>query len=280
MTIPTIAELQGNTILELFNNGYNSIKNSVYSKDETDDMLESIAEEIPDMSLYYTKQETYSRSEIGTRLATKQDKLIAGDNIVIDEETNTISAIEGGSLDDYYTKEETDSLLADKADSDDVYTKTEIDTNNYTKSEVNTLVAASGYKIINTVTPTVMSNPNAIKIEGLQDGDIIELNFKDRQKPAGTTEFTETDVHLMFVYKTNINEIVGTYTSFNPTIVGSTFTGSWCIVSVEAEATVVGNYLRIILSGTRGSISNGAFANEYTNCDGIVLKTYTIIRRA
>ena len=57
-TIPTIAELKGNTILELFKSGYNAIKTALFGK---------------------------------------QNKLIAGDNIIIDEATNRISAIEGGT---------------------------------------------------------------------------------------------------------------------------------------------------------------------------------------
>ena len=71
MTIPTIGELKGNTVLELFNNGYDAIKKG------------------------------------------KQDKLVAGDNIVING--NVISAIEGGTpvLEDYYTKEEVNSILED-----------------------------------------------------------------------------------------------------------------------------------------------------------------------
>lgn len=88
MTIPTIAELKGNTILELVENSYNAIKNDMNNK---------------------------------------QDTLIAGDNIVISG--NVISAIEGGTpvLENYYTKQETDSLLDDKADSGDVYDKEQID---------------------------------------------------------------------------------------------------------------------------------------------------------
>lgn len=96
-TIPTIGELKGNTILELFKNGYNALKNAVTGK---------------------------------------QNKLIAGSNIVIDEDTNRISAIEGGTvvLEDYYTKTEVNGFLEDideeidtKADSADVYDKTYVD---------------------------------------------------------------------------------------------------------------------------------------------------------
>ena len=86
-TIPTIAELKGNTILELFKSGYNKIRGV---------------------------------------LSRKQDKLIAGDNIVIDAETNEISAIVGGEpvLDNYYTKPETDAKIAEELTY--YYKKTEV----------------------------------------------------------------------------------------------------------------------------------------------------------
>ncbi|WP_375317902.1 hypothetical protein [Spiroplasma endosymbiont of Virgichneumon dumeticola] len=50
-------------------------------------------------------------------LVLKQDKLIAGTNITIDKETNTISATGGKTdLTDYYKKEETNKLLDKKQD--------------------------------------------------------------------------------------------------------------------------------------------------------------------
>ena len=106
-TLPSIAEIKGNTILELVKNAYNKIRDA---------------------------------------LGFKQNKLVAGDNIIIDETTNRISAIQGGTpvLDDYYTKTEVNEFIADideevdaKADSADVYEKTDV----YTKTEVDNLIS-------------------------------------------------------------------------------------------------------------------------------------------
>ena len=147
-TIPTIGELKGNTILELFKNGYNALKNA---------------------------------------LTRKQNKLIAGDNIVIDEDTNRISAIEGGTpvLDDYYTKTETDDLLDEKANAVNTYDKEEVDdlladkadiadvydkTETYTKTEVDNLINGD----CEIITPTIIDDSNGLKFDyELKKGDII-----------------------------------------------------------------------------------------------------------
>ena len=160
-TIPTIAELKGNTILELFKNGYNALKNA---------------------------------------LTGKQNKLVAGSNIVIDETTNRISAIEGGSatLEDYYTKEEVNEIASelsgdinDKADADDVYDKTYIDTalsskadsdDVYNKSEVDTLVANAGDVVVILPTISKTSAQNYINIDTeLKEGDILSCCLRNGQ---------------------------------------------------------------------------------------------------
>lgn len=178
-TIPTIGELKGNTILELFKNGYNALKNA---------------------------------------LLGKQNKLVAGSNIVIDETTNRISAIEGGTvvLEDYYTKTEVNEIVSEigeeidtKADSDYVYDKTYIDnlatdineslatkanssdvydktetyaktevynkTETYNKSEVDALVdvVAIDGEVVTPVGSTTMLYLNT----EIQDGDVIVCNI-------------------------------------------------------------------------------------------------------
>ena len=163
MTVPTIAELKGNTILELFNNGYNAVKKDVDGK---------------------------------------QEKLVAGSNIVISG--NVISAIEGGTavLEDYYTKEEVDAIVDDIDDDiQDVanelpdmtqyYTKTETDSvvgdavssavstkadasSVYTKSEINTLIANDVVCFDADISNGTGANANKIVInETLKNGDIL-----------------------------------------------------------------------------------------------------------
>ncbi len=51
-----------------------------------------------DLSNYYQKNETFTQNEINSMLGGKQDKLVAGENITIDENTNVISA-SGGEVD-------------------------------------------------------------------------------------------------------------------------------------------------------------------------------------
>ena len=150
MTIPTISEIRGNTILQLLTNAYNTLKNAI---------------------------------------SGKQNKLIAGDNIVINGDR--ISAIEGGTpvLEDYYTKVETDELLDEKADVVDVYNKTEIDTklgakadiaDVYDKTEIDDMFAGVSQNV-EIITPTLTQyQTNKISFtEELKEGDIIVCNIRD-----------------------------------------------------------------------------------------------------
>lgn len=163
MTLPTIAELNGNTVLELFENGYNAVKKDVNNK---------------------------------------QEKLVAGDNIIING--NVISAIEGGTpaLQDYYTKEDVDSIT--DSIEDDIqavanelpdmtlyYTKTETndEINNavstkanssdvYTKSEVDNLIGDK-IEVIDAILSSLTGVTSAIKIDSdVKDGDILVCDLK------------------------------------------------------------------------------------------------------
>lgn len=145
-TIPTIAEIEGNTILSLLKNAYNTLRNAIFGK---------------------------------------QNKLIAGDNIVINGDT--ISAIEGGTpvLDDYYTKEEVNEIASelsadinDKADTDDVYDKTETynKTEVYSKTEVDALVGSLSGDV-EVITPTLTQLTKGIGFTTtLKDGDIVVVD--------------------------------------------------------------------------------------------------------
>lgn len=84
-------------------------------------------------------------AQLAEEIATKQDKLIAGDNITIDG--NVISAT-GGTV-DAYTKAETDALLDDKQDKGDYATETELTSGLATKQ--NTLTAGENITIENDV---------------------------------------------------------------------------------------------------------------------------------
>lgn len=135
-TIPTISEIKGNTILQLLTNVYDTLKKAIFKK---------------------------------------QNKLVAGDNIVIDEETNTISAIEGGTpvLDNYYTKPQTDALLDEKADIIEVYSKTDVD--NLLSEKENIISAGSNITII-----TDIDNKKTIKLSN-------DINREGTTNLAGAT---------------------------------------------------------------------------------------------
>lgn len=182
MTLPTIAELQGNTVLELFQNGYDAVK-----KD----------------------------------MKNKQDTLVAGDNIIIDG--NVISAIAGGSatLENYYTKTETDALLDDKADSSDTYTKEQVDdmlvaigaqipdmeyyytkSQTYSKAEVNALIP----KTFNKIVATLEQNGNNITFENeLKSGDIVVAEL------YGTTGNFVNSCVFGFVKDSGYSDLISRY---------------------------------------------------------------------
>ena len=258
-TIPTIGELKGNTILELFKNGYNALKNAVTGK---------------------------------------QNKLIAGSNIVIDETTNRISAIEGGTvvLEDYYTKTEVNEIVSDigeeintKADSDDVYDKTYVDNlmvdvngelenkadssdvydksevdnlldtkassdNVYTKTEVDNLVAQS-VKVINaTLTPaSTLPDKNIAITTPVYEGDLLVCCIKNSANAE-------------------VSSFVTTYTSSSNTaniqqgnVITANGSGGLTLSSQVARITKVNNELWISIITTTGSMSS---TGALTDLDG------------
>lgn len=142
--------------------------------DKLDDKLDASAYTPCDLSNYYTKQETSSKTQIDTALARKADndkvytktesdakyqiKLVAGDNITISG--NVISASGGGGEPvDAYTKAESDARYQPKGNYateqwvlnqkyitssstvfNNYYTKTELNNRYYTKNEVNNII--------------------------------------------------------------------------------------------------------------------------------------------
>lgn len=245
MTVPTISQIKGNTLLELFKNGYNTLKNAITGK---------------------------------------QNKLIAGDNIVIDESTNTISAIEGGSLADYYTKEETDALLNDKADSDDVYDKTETYSNTevYSKAETDTLVANAGYKEV-TITPTIVgenNQPQYVNVEGLQNGDIVEFNFTSTQSYS-IGNLSSCVTSGVFIFNSNNTSNIGSSISMGTFTSGGSATVR-AIVGTHIEQTYADDVLKLDIKGSMFYIygSPGSYGIGDTTTYLITINKFTVLRRA
>ena len=146
-TIPTIAELKGNTILELFKSAYNKIRGVLSRKQDKltaganitiseDNVISASEGEPPVLDNYYTKGETDAK--IAEDLTDYYKKTEVYDKTEVD---NLVSP-KANSSDVYeksetYTKTEVDNLVSPKANSSDVYAKTET----YTKTEVDNLVS-------------------------------------------------------------------------------------------------------------------------------------------
>ena len=258
-TIPTIAELKGNTILELFKSGYNALKNA---------------------------------------LTRKQNKLVAGSNIVINEETNTISAIEGGSvvLDDYYTKtetddlldgkanavntynkEEVDELLGDKADIEDVYDKVEInemldDINTsisakidsddvYTKTEIDTLIDGEVTSFDAQIVDGTGADAGKIVISTeIKNGDILVCDL-------GTSSTTSTSCVMCFKE--------GSDSSVTQAYVNAS-SGTYYFGEISTKISKLNNVVKIEKFNARVTVTSGTAT--YSNTQINIYSAYSAIK--
>lgn len=196
MTIPTISEIKGNTILQLLTNAYNTLKNAILRKqnkliagdniviDENTNRISAIVGGEPVLTDYYTKSETYSKNEVNGLLEDKADS----DNV--------------WNKDSVYTKTDVDTLLADKADTEDVYTKSEIDTiiegvpttdNIYTKSET-----YNKTEVDNLVTPKANSTDVYTKTQT----DTLLSN-----KANASTVYSKSAVDTLLEGKANVTNV-------------------------------------------------------------------------
>ena len=203
-TIPTISEIKGNTILQLLTNVYDTLKKAIFKK---------------------------------------QNKLIAGDNIVIDEVTNTISAIEGGTpvLDNYYTKPQTDALLDEKADVTELNEKANV-SDVYSKTDVDELLSEK---------ENIISAGNNITIiTGADNNKTIKLS--DNINREGTTNL---------VGNTNITG--------NITVTGN-ITQNGESYETHAEKIYTENDYIVTRDGAEGALASGDYSGiEIEKYDGI-----------
>lgn len=106
-------------------------KESVYTKQETDALLDGKADKATTLSGYGIT-DAYTKTESNSLLDAKADK----SNTYTKTETDNLlngkadksTTLAGYGITDAYTKTQTDNLLNGKADADSVYTKSEIDT--------------------------------------------------------------------------------------------------------------------------------------------------------
>lgn len=141
---------------------------------------EFIAEENAERD-YYTKQET------NNLLDKKQNKLIVGENITIDE-NNKISATAGKTdLSDYYKKEEVDKKLEDKIDKEQfqyAFLANVIGTKNPTLETTNKTIAGA-------------INENKVNIDKKQDKEIWKLIGKS----INNREYGDFKLNLNTLYR-------------------------------------------------------------------------------
>lgn len=108
--------------------------------------------------------DAYTKAETDNLLNKKQNKLVAGDNIQIDPETNTISAT--GGVADAYTKDETNLLLQGKQDK---------------------LVAGTGINISGSTISSTIDTYNRTEIQGLLDAKQNKLTAGNYISISGNT---------------------------------------------------------------------------------------------
>ena len=120
----------------------------MYTKSQVDTLLANIP--TPDMSNYYTKSQTYSKTETDSKILKQ---LYGDDNWAGDDKAQNLVIINPhGDYPDILAIDRTDgtqtvvtsiataNALANKADASDVYTKSQT----YTKTEVDNLIAGAG----------------------------------------------------------------------------------------------------------------------------------------
>ena len=156
MTIdaPTLDTITGHTVMVKMRE---LIKQMTTFAKEVADLVNSIPTEV---------QDTYSREAI--------DGMVNDINDAIDDITGDITSLmqDKANASDVYTKTETDELLSDKVDTSDVYDKTETDTLLATKANVNNVYTKN--EVYNTTEVYNMQEVNNL------------LNDKQDELTAGT----------------------------------------------------------------------------------------------
>ena len=108
--------------------------------------------ELENYALNSSLDDYATKNYVDSSLALKQDTLIAGDNITI--QNNVISATGGGSLDpsNYYNKTQVDNKLALKADKTQLYSYATIaNVNSSLATKQDTLIPGENITIVNNV---------------------------------------------------------------------------------------------------------------------------------
>ena len=210
----------------------------VYTKEETDALLDEKADKTTLASDYYDKAEVdtalsgkadtsalgnyYTKSENDALLSAKADK----------STTYTKSQVNGllddkadrSDLDDYYTSAQVDAALTAKADKDNVYTKAQVDSalsgkvdnstldnyydkgHSYSSSEVNGLLDLKADKAT-TYTKTQVDSALALKANSADVYNKSAVDSLLNGKADKSTTYTKTEVDTALALKANSADV-------------------------------------------------------------------------
>ena len=227
----------------------------VYTKEETDALLDEKADKTTLTSDYYNKTEVdtalsekadtsalgnyYTKSEDDALLAGKADK----------STTYTKSQVNGllddkadrSDLDDYYTSAQVDAALTAKADKDNVYTKTQVDSalsgkadnsaldnyydknHSYSSSEVNGLLDLKADKAT-TYTKTQVDSALALKANSADVYNKSAVDSLLNGKADKSTTYTKTEVDNALALKANSADVYTKTQTYSKTEVDNALT--------------------------------------------------------
>lgn len=258
------------------------LKNYTAGQNVTIDANGVISADEPDLSNYYTKSETYNKNEVNDLISAIEDfhvQIVQSLPQTGEERTIYFVPKQGGGytehmyinnaweeigdtdidLSGYYTKTETDVLLADKADASSVYTKTETD--NLLGAKQNALTAGENVQITNDVisaTDTTYSEATDtdLGLIKLNSENGINLNADGQLTISG--QWGEKDGSVYFGKGSE------------PSVTGDAGNG---VLVTEANGLQIGNKMLSVITGANVNLKVRAaagateyqFADNYTN---------------
>lgn len=265
------------------------LKNYTAGQNVTIDANGVISADEPDLSDYYTKSETYNKTEVNDLISAIEDfHVLIVQSLPQTGEERTIYFVpkQGGGyteymyinnaweeigdtdidLSGYYTKTETDALLADKADASSVYTKTETD--NLLGAKQNTLTAGENVQITNDVisaidTTYAEATDTDLGLVKLNSENGIILNADGQLTISG--QWGEKNGSVYFGRGSE------------PSVTGDAGNG---VLVTEANGLQIGNKMLSVITGSGVNLKVRAaagateyqFADNYTN--RIILSGY------
>ena len=256
MTVPTIAELSGNTVLELFKNGYEALKENKQEKLVAGDNISIDGNTISatvNLSNYYTKP------EINSQLNLKANKT------------------EVYEKDDVYNKEEVDdAIIAVASEIPDMkyyYTKTEVD------ELIEGIGGGGGYRPTNSVTYEIKTDATTgekyIEFDGILNGDIVYMNLDYTMAIEGSAASSGVSSGINFFMNSGMACNVGSDTGI--TDAGNTFYMAFTNYYVTDGSYGTTHKATMNITGKIGNHLNG-FTCQDAICGAITINNFKVLR--